>query len=100
MTTTAIIKDSHFEEVAEVRPDAKKRVGLGRLIKLKAKLYRVYQNTLGQIILDPMETIPAHEAWLFKNKKAHASVVTGLDEARRGKLLGSPEDFSKFIDNE
>src|SRR5260370_1940235 len=100
MTTTAIIKDSHFKEVAEVRPDAKKRVGLGRLVKLKARLYRVYQNTLGQIILDPMETIPAHEAWLFKNKKAHTSVLTGLDEARAGKLLASPEDFSKFVDNE
>jgi hypothetical protein len=100
MTSTAIIKDSRFTEVAEVRPDAKKRVGLGRLIKLKARLYRVYQNTLGQIILDPMETIPAHETWLFKNKTAHASVMTGLDEARRGKLLDSPEDFSKFTDNE
>jgi hypothetical protein len=75
-------------------------VGLGRLIKFKARLYRVYENTLGQIILDPMETIPAHEAWLFKNKKAHASVLTGLDEARRRKLLDSPEDFSKFVDNE
>jgi hypothetical protein len=63
-------------------------------------LYRVYQNTLGQIILDPMETIPAHEAWLFKNKKAHASVMTGLEEARAGKLLDSPENFSKFVDKE
>ncbi len=100
MTTTSIIKDSNFKEVAEVRPDAKKRVGLGRLVKLTARLYRVYQNTIGQIILDPMETIPAHEAWLFKNKKAHISVLTGLDEARAGKLLDSPEDFSKFVDNE
>ena len=99
MTSTAIIKDSKFKEVAEVRPDAKMRVGLGRFVRLKARLYRVYQNTLGQIILDPMETIPAHEAWLFKNKKAHASVMTGLDEARSGKLLDSPEDFSKFADN-
>jgi hypothetical protein len=100
MTTTSIIKDSHFEEITEVRPDAKKRVPLGRLVKLKARLYRVYQNVLGQIILDPLETIPAHEVWLYKNKNAHKSVMTGLAQARKGKLLNSPEDFSKFVDSE
>jgi hypothetical protein len=94
-----IIKDNNFKELNEVRPDSKKRVGLGRAVKVKARLYRVYQNTLGQIILDPMETIPAHEAWLFKNKKAYASVMKSLAEARSGKLLDSPEDFSKFVEN-
>jgi hypothetical protein len=47
-----------------------------------------------------MKTIPTNEAWLFKNKKARASVTTGLKEARDGKLLDSPEDFSKFVDHE
>ena len=100
MTSTNIIKDSHFEEITEVRPDSKKRVPLGRRVKLKARLYRVYENVLGQIILDPLETIPAHEAWLFKNKDAHESVVKGLSQARKGKLLESPEDFSKFVEPE
>ena len=32
--------------------------------------YRIYRNSFGQIILDPMVTIPAYEAWLFKNNEA------------------------------
>ena len=98
MTTTSIIKDSHFEEITEVRPDSKRRIPLGRLVKLRARLYRVYQNGLGQIILDPLETIPAHEAWLFKNREARESVMKGLSQARKGRLLKSPEDFSKFVE--
>ncbi len=95
-----VVKDQEFMALDEVKADSKNRVSLGRKVRLKAKFYKVFQNAFGQIVLDPMETIPAHEAWLFKNKKAHASVMTGLDEARAGKLLKSPEDFSKFVDKE
>jgi hypothetical protein len=95
-----VVKDQEFMALDEVKADSKNRVSLGRKVRLKAKFYKVFQNALGQIILDPMETIPAHEAWLFKNKKAHESVLNGLNEARTGKLLKSPENFSKYVDKE
>ena len=100
METNSLLKDSHFEEVAEVKPDAKNRVALGQKLAHKSGFYRVYQNDAGQIILDPLETIPAHEAWLFRNKKAAASVLKGLDQARHGKLVKSKEDFSKYLDDD
>lgn len=99
MKTQSLLKDSRFEEIAEVKPDAKNRIALGRKLNHKAVFYRVYQNQAGQIILDPLETIPAHEAWLFRNKQAAGSVFKGLDQARRGKLIKSKEDFSKYLDD-
>jgi len=32
-------------------------------------------------------SIPAHEAWLFKNKRAADLVRQGLEDARQGRLV-------------
>lgn len=100
MTKDTIVKDEKFEEIAEVKVDSKNRITLGRGGKLtKAKIYKVYLNDIGQIILDPQVTIPAHEQWLFKNKKAQKMVQKGLDDAKAGRLVDAPEDYSKYIDD-
>lgn len=99
MTASTIIKDRNFKELAEVRTDSKNRIGLGRRVSPKAHLYRLYQNEAGQIILDPMIAIPAYEAWLFTNKKAEASVLKGLEDARQGHLIKRREDFSKYVED-
>jgi len=94
-----IVKDTHFEEVAEVKLDSKSRITLGKSQDSnKTKIYKVYRNAIGQIILDPQVTIAAHEQWLFKNKEAAKQVKTGLEDARKGRLVKSPEDFSKYTD--
>ena len=78
-----------FKEVAEVRPDEKHRITLKK-IKRAEKVYRIYENELGQIILDPMLLVPASEMWLHENKKALASVRQGLKEAAEGKIRPGP----------
>lgn len=91
-----VVKDSDFTEIAEVKADEKNRVQLGRKVKgFKTRLYRVYQNTHGQIMLDPQVMIPASEAWLFQNKQAAQMVQKGLEDARAGKVTKAKEDFSK-----
>ena len=57
-----VVKDSHFEGYGEVRVDAKNRITLGKKGAVDATSYKVYRNSLGQIILDPQVSIPAHEA--------------------------------------
>jgi hypothetical protein len=42
-------------------------------------------NKLGQTVLDPRKTIPAHEAWIFEDKKILASIKRGLKQAAAGK---------------
>jgi hypothetical protein len=82
-----IIKDTDFQRVAEgVKPDAKKRVVLPKIQVPEGVTYHIYSNSLGQIVLDPQVTIPASEAWLFKNPDAIASVRRGLDDAARGRV--------------
>lgn len=96
MLETNILKDTHFEEAAEVKVDSKNRITLGTKNTTRTNIYKIYRNALGQIILDPQVTIPAHEQWLFKNKEAAALVKAGLEDARKGRLVKAREDFSKY----
>lgn len=99
MLNINIVKDAHFEEVAEVKVDSKNRVTLGKgKNTVKASIYKIYRNAIGQIILDPQATIPAHEQWLFKNKEAMRMVQAGLEDAQKGRVVKAREDFSKYID--
>ncbi len=100
MTKREILKDAEFEEITEARVDSKHRVTLGRTIPGRVTSFRVYRNAHGQVILDPMVSIPAHETWLFKNKRASALVQQGLEDAKRGRLVRPKEDFSKYAKGE
>lgn len=95
-----ILKDSDFEEIAEARLDSKQRVSLGRSVPSRVTSFRVYRNAHGQVILDPLVSIPAHEAWLFKNKRASTLVRQGLEDAKRGRLVKAKEDFSRYARDE
>jgi hypothetical protein len=76
-----------LKKVAEsVKPDSKKRILL-RGIKIEEGVrYHIYRNIEGQILLDPQVSIPAREAWLFKNPKALESVKRGLLDIEQGRI--------------
>ncbi len=97
MVKSEILRDADFEEVTEAKVDAKHRVALGRTVPSQVRSFRVYRNAHGQVILDPMVSIPASEIWLFKNPRASALVRQGLEDARRGRLVKAKEDFSKYV---
>ena len=100
MTKHELLKDAEFEAVTEARVDAKHRVGLGKAIPGQVTSFTIYRNVHGQIILDPMVSIPAHEAWLFRNKKAASLVKQGLADAKQGRLVKAKEGFSKYARGE
>jgi len=85
----------------ELKPDTKKRLSLGKaLAGLDPDVrFDVYRNEAGQLVLDPRVSVPAREAWLFRNPEALAAVRRGLDESARGKTkpLGS---FAKHAKGE
>ena len=85
MTIAQILKSKDFSQVAEVRADEKHRLTLKK-VKVSG-MYRIYKNVQGQMILDPVVTIPSAEAWLFEDKAALASVRKGLRESSEGKLV-------------
>jgi hypothetical protein len=84
--------------VREARPDAKRRVTLGKALDgyPEGVEFAVYRNDKGQIILDPMVRVPAREAWLYANPQALTAVRRGLDEAARddAATLGSFASFA------
>jgi hypothetical protein len=87
MLALAVIKDNDFQLVTEfAQPDAKKRLSLGAAVR-DATAYNIYRNPLGQLILDPVKTIPASEVWLYENPPALASVKQGLRESAEGKRV-------------
>jgi hypothetical protein len=106
------VRSNKFQRVGDVGLDARKRVSLakaiaalnGSLVKKsradqKTDLrFEIHLNDAGQILLSPHVVSP-HEAWLYKNPKALASLRRGIAQAARGELhdLGS---FAKYADDE
>lgn len=99
MKTADILKEQDFEEIAETKLDAKHRVSLGKAVEDVAavKVYKVYCNSNGQIILDPQVTISASEAWIYRSQGVLNSIRSGLNDARSGKVHKAKEDYSKYI---
>ena len=85
MPISAIIRSSDFELVSEfAQPDAKKRLSLGEALR-ESTAFNIYRNSQGQLVLDPVNTVPASEMWLFEDAQALASVKKGLRESAEGK---------------
>jgi hypothetical protein len=94
-----IIRDEKLIKIAEnVKPDAKRRVYLPKVLLKQGISYHIYTNSIGQIILDPQVSISASEAWLFENQSALASVDKGMTESAncrvkdRGSFAGYTRD--------
>jgi len=87
MITDTIVRDGSFKKVADsVKPDAKKRVVLHSVQIQEGVTYHIYQNSIGQIVLDPQVSIPASEIWLFNNPEALSSVRRGLSDVAQGRV--------------
>jgi hypothetical protein len=90
-----ILRDKTLTMVANnVKPDAKRRVVLPMALVQEDIIYHIYANSVGQIVLDPQVTVPASEAWLFKNPEALAAVRRGLKDAAEGRV--SKVDLKKL----
>lgn len=90
--------NTNFRIIKEaIRTDDRGRITIGN--EAKGKTYQVLVNDLGQILLEPVITIPERERWLFENPEALASVKQGLKESAEGKAkyLGS---FAQYADLE
>ena len=92
------IRDENFVERSDkvIKPDPRRRISLPKNLITEGVMYKVYSNNAGQILLDPVVTIPKSELWLFENKKALEMVEVGM--LQRGSVdLGS---FAKYVEDE
>jgi hypothetical protein len=84
----------------DVRPDSRKRISLGPALKdLEGASFTVYIEPTGRIVLEPQVSVPASEAWLFRNKGALESLRQGFEDVAAGKTrsLGS---FAEYADDD
>ena len=70
MAKAKILRDAKFEELGETRVDTKRRISLGKIFNRKVTSVRIYSNAHGQLILEPMVSIPAHATWRLKPTRA------------------------------
>ncbi len=69
--------------------DSKGRIALDKAYAGSTML--VERRGDGTILLRPAVTVPAPEAWLWKNKQALARVQAGLAEAAEGRHAPAPD---------
>lgn len=91
-TMSAMPRDAEERQLIarDVRPDSRKRVSLGAALDdLGDASFSVYRDSRGRIILEPHVSIPAAEAWLFRNRVARESLARGLKQIESAKPIGS-----------
>ena len=86
MKTEILNVNDKFQDVGISVIDNHKRISIANLIGNQIKTVRLYMNTQGEILLQPLVAIPPDEQWLFKNEEAFESVQNGLRDAAEGKI--------------
>jgi hypothetical protein len=93
--------------IDSVASDERGRIGLGKAIKAVSETlnvspasYEVYVDAEGRILLEPLVSIPAREAWLYKNPTAMSMLRAGLESAAQGKIVTNGPQFKEFADTE
>jgi|SRR5271154_254730 len=84
-----IFEEGKFEPIGrEVEPDERKRLALAAALptSIDGIRYRVFRNSSGQILLDPVKSVPLYEAWIYENPKRIESILRGIAEAKSGKV--------------
>lgn len=72
----------------ETEPDGRHRVSLGSAVKTPPGVsYRVKQNDLGQILLDPVKSVPDYEAWFHENPEREALFQQSIAQAEAGQVV-------------
>ncbi len=69
--------------------DSRGRLALGKQFADRLVIIQELADGFLQII--PAEAIPAREVWLYKNPKALASVMRGLEQAMAGDSVPEPD---------
>lgn len=84
--------------------DSKNRITLSEKIlkltfnRVKTEEFKVFFSAEGDILLRPMVSIPAREAWIYRNPKVLKQIRQGLAEAKE-KRVHRAEDLNGFFEN-
>ena len=78
--------NDEFEEIETRSVDKRNRLTIGEFAE-GFNRFRLYKNSVGEILLKPVIEIPASELWLFQNKEAFEDIQKGIKDLSEGKVL-------------
>ena len=90
------------KQKATVSMDDKQRICLTRVLSKDERenfnSFRIYRQE-GKIVLEPVVEVPEKDHWIYKDRKALASLMKGIKDAEEGRLhdLGS---FAKYAEED
>lgn len=90
------------KEKVTVNMDDKQRICLTRVLSKDERenfnSFRIYRQE-GKIVLEPVAQVPEKDHWIYKDRKALASLMKGIKDAEEGRLhdLGS---FAKYAEED
>lgn len=90
------------KQKATVNMDDKQRICLTRVLSKDERenfsSFRIYREK-GKIVLEPVAQVPEKDHWIYKDRKALASLMKGIKDAEEGRLhdLGS---FAKYAEDD
>lgn len=90
------------KQKSTVNMDDKQRICLTRVLSKDERenfsSFRIYREE-GKIILEPVAEVPEKDHWIYKDRKALASLMKGIKDAEEGRLhnLGS---FAKYVEED
>ena len=81
----------------EVEPDDRRRLPLGCVLPAQSKgiRYNVLLNSDGQILLDPVKSVPAREAWVHEKPERLNSILKGIAQIESGRVVKRPLPVSE-----
>jgi hypothetical protein len=95
----------NFTPAGKSYMDTKHRVTIGKAfnsniaVALRDKIdsFDVFIGEDGDILLRPLASIPANEAWVYNNPKVTDKIRKGLESARKGEIV-KVTNIDAFLD--
>lgn len=92
------LTNKNWTEIGVVNgPDPQNRIVITPIVtflKQHIDSFKVFINATGNVLLQPMISLPLEEAWPYQSPEILSSVLKGIEEAKAGKA--KPFDLKKL----
>ena len=96
---TQATSNQGFTRTAQADLDSRRRLSLGKIGRPEHTRYEISENSLGEILLVPLVSIPAREMIIWENSQVRTSLLLGMEQAAAGELV-ERESLAQYIDED
>ncbi len=95
--------NDEFQVIDNKKPDLRNRITLSnKVLSVWNKIgeydsIEISMRNNGDVLLKPVKSIPASEAWIYQNPEIIKKIRKGLKDVKEGKVV-NVDDVDEFID--